>query len=59
MIGSYWEGTGKHEKLSSKLDELLPTMGSIANHKQNPKLERYRKMNNAYYDLYNNGGVKQ
>jgi hypothetical protein len=56
MIGNYWEGTGKHENLSSKLDELLPVMGSVDNPEQSPKLERYRKMNNAYYDLYNNGG---
>tara|TARA_R100001460_G_C3469048_1_gene166926 strand:- start:45 stop:371 length:327 start_codon:yes stop_codon:yes gene_type:complete len=56
MKNNYWYGTGTHEKLSSELDELLPIAGSVDNPKQNPKLERYRKMNNAYHDLYCNGG---
>jgi len=56
MKNNYWYGTGTHEKLSAELDELLPIAGSVDNPEQNPKLERYRKMNNAYYDLYNNGG---
>jgi len=56
MVNNYWEGTGKYEKLSSELDALLPVKGSVDKPEQNPKLEKYRKMNNAYYDLYANGG---
>ena len=56
MVNNYWEGTGKYERLSSELDALIPAIGSVYRTEQNPKLERYRKMSNAYYDLYANGG---
>jgi len=55
-IGSYWNYTGTYEELGKKLDELIPVGGSVENAKENPKLERYRKMCNAYADLYCNGG---
>lgn len=55
-IGNYWSGTGTYEELGKKLDELIPVSGSVENPKENPKLERYRKMCNAYFDLFCNGG---
>ena len=55
-MNNYFDSTGKYEVLANKLAELIPPEGSIKNPKQNPKLEKYRRMTNAYYDLYNNGG---
>tara|TARA_R100001082_G_scaffold93003_1_gene59733 strand:- start:214 stop:555 length:342 start_codon:yes stop_codon:yes gene_type:complete len=55
-IGNYWNDTGTYEELGKKLDKLIPVGGSVENPKENPKLERYRKMCNAYYDLFCNGG---
>ena len=55
-IGNYSDGTGTYEELGKKLDELIPVSGSVENPKENPKLERYRKMCNAYSDLFCNGG---
>ncbi len=56
LIGNYCDGTGTYEELGKKLDELIPVSGSVENPKKNPKLERYRKMCNAYSDLSRNGG---
>lgn len=56
---SYWSGKGKYEPTAEKLRALIPAMGEVPNHKQNPKLERFRKYSNAYYDLYNNGGYNR
>ncbi len=36
--------------------ELIPDVNEVENPEDNPKLERFRKLVNAYYDLYNNGG---
>ena len=55
-MNNYFDSTGKYEVLANKLADLIPPAGSIKNHKQNPKLEKYRRMTNAYYDLYRNGG---
>ena len=52
----YWHYSGTYEKEGEKLDALIPVGGSVDSPKQNPKLERYRKMVNAYSDLYQNGG---
>ena len=53
---NYWNETGTYEALGKKLNAMIPTGGSVKNPEKNPKLERYRKMVNAYYDLYCNGG---
>ena len=53
---NYFDGTGTYEKLGKKLDALIPIGGSVEQPNKNPRLEKYRKMVNAYYDLYNNGG---
>ena len=54
--GTYWEGTGTYEVLNEKLEDLIPLSGSVHDPENNPKLERFRLMSNAYYDLFNNGG---
>jgi hypothetical protein len=53
---TYWNSNGTYQKLSEQLENMIPSMGEVENPKQNPKLERLRKLTNAYYDLYNNGG---
>ena len=55
-MNNYFDETGAYEVLGKKLDNLVPTAGSVMQPNKNPKLEKYRKMVNAYYDLYNNGG---
>jgi hypothetical protein len=53
MHTSYWNNNGKHQAIADRLATLVPAMGEVA--KGNPKLERFRKASNCYYDLYNNG----
>jgi hypothetical protein len=55
-MDNYWNNNGKHQKLGDKLMELIPNVGKVKNPEDNFKLERFRKLVNAYYDLYNNGG---
>ncbi|HBT34889.1 MAG TPA: hypothetical protein DEB52_02185 [Hyphomonas sp.] len=50
----YWNGTGRFEDLAKWLDKMVPTRGECEKH--HGRLERYRKMCNAYYDLFCNGG---
>ena len=52
--GNYWNGTGRFEDLGKWLDKLVPAAGACAAH--HGRLEKYRLMCNAYYDLFNNGG---
>ena len=54
---TYWNGKGRYQKLADKLLELVPDSGKVKDFENNPKLERLRLINNAYYDLYNNGGA--
>jgi hypothetical protein len=51
----YWNRNGRHEAAAEALQKLIPASGPVLNPRANPKLERYRKAVNAYYDLYNNG----
>lgn len=53
---TYWDSTGRHQKLAEELRKLIPAAGPVENARKNPKLERFRKVANAYYDLFNNGG---
>ena len=55
-MSNYWNKNGKYQKLADKLEKLIPVSGEVKNPEDNPKLERFRKLVNAYYDLYNNGG---
>jgi hypothetical protein len=56
-MNNYWNNNGKYQKLGDKLMELIPNVNEVENPEDNPKLERFRKLVNAYYDLYNNGGL--
>lgn len=52
---TYWSGNGKYEVLIKNLQKLVPDNGTVKNPKKNRKLEKFRKAQNCYYDLYNNG----
>lgn len=52
---TYWNGNGKFQIAADMLRQEIPVMGPVLD-KKRPKLERYRKAVNAYYDLYNNSG---
>lgn len=49
-----WEGANKH--VVEKLQKDIPAQGPVTD-KNRPKLEAHRKMQNAYYDHYNNGSI--
>ena len=49
---SYWEGTGKHEELLTKLKKASPDWGYTGN----GYLDCYIAFAHLYYDAYNNGG---
>jgi hypothetical protein len=52
---TYWGQQGRYEKAGKALQALVPAVGSVDEPKQNPRLEKFRKASNCYYDLYNNG----
>lgn len=54
-IGTYWFGNGKYQIAVNVLHKDVPVMGEVQD-KKRPKLERFRKAYNLYYDLNNNGG---
>lgn len=51
LPGSYWAGRGKFQSLCNELHKRIPRFGGVVS----PKLEKFRKASNCYYDLYNNG----
>ena len=52
---TYWNKSGTHEKLGKQLQRMIPVSGAVINPRKNPKLEKFRKAQNCYHDLYNNG----
>jgi len=55
-MATYWEEKGIYQTLAEELQALLPTFGEVDKGKTtNKALERFRKAQNCYYDLYNNG----
>ena len=57
---SYWDGTGKYQLLYDKLNSLIPAEGPCENPRSaNKKLEKLRRAVNAYYDIFNNGGMNR
>ena len=53
---TYWESKGQYQSLVEELTERLPFFGPVENAKTtNKHLEKFRKAQNCYYDLYNNG----
>jgi len=53
---TYWHDNGEYQELADELEKLIPVSGEVENADENPKLERFRKVGNAYHDLFNNGG---
>ena len=60
MKQTYWDGNGRFQEMVEKLNTLIPAKGSVYKPRSlNRYLERFRKASNAYYDLFNNGGLNQ
>ena len=59
MEATYWNSKGTHQELVEKLQKLIPVMGSVEKPWKNKNLERFRKAQNAYYDIFNNGGMNR
>jgi len=55
---SYWGKKGTHQDQSDKLWSLIPGMGEVEDHENNPALERYRVASAVYYDIHNNGPMQ-
>lgn len=57
---SYWDGTGKFQALYTELNQLIPVEGRVAGSRSHSrKLEKLRTAANAYYDIFNNGGMNR
>ena len=55
LTGTFWNGK-KHEKAFDALSALVPSVGKVPNPRKNQALEDWRRLQNLYYDVYNNGG---
>jgi hypothetical protein len=58
MENTYWNSKGTYQNLVEELNKLVPTSGEIKGSK-NKALEKFRKASNAYYDIFNNGGMNR
>jgi len=59
-MAKYWSEQGAYQALVTPLQALIPAMGEVPQgKKQNKHLERFRKAQNCYYDLYNNGLINR
>jgi len=56
---TYWNSKGTHQELANKLQEMVPASGPVLGGKKNAALENFRKAVNAYYDIFNNGGMNR
>jgi hypothetical protein len=54
---SYWNNSGKLQAEYNELRKLIPEEGQCG--PEFPKLEILRKVGNAYYDIFNNGGCNR
>lgn len=52
---TYWNNKGKFQAIADALQKMIPISGEVADAKNNPALEKFRRAMNCYYDLYNNG----
>lgn len=59
MENTYWNSKGTHQELVEKLQKLIPAQGGVEKPWKNKNLERFRKAQNAYYDIFNNGGMNR
>ena len=56
LSNTYWSSNGLFtQDTVDKLSKLIPQRGKVINPRKNRKLEKFRKAQNCYYDLYNNG----
>ena len=59
-MAKYWNEQGTYQALVTPLQALIPAIGEVPlGKKQNKHLERFRKAQNCYYDLYNNGLINR
>lgn len=49
---SYWNNKGKYQKQADTLAKLVPNSGEASD----PKIELFRRVQNLYYEIFNNGG---
>ena len=55
-MAKYWNEQGTYQTIAEALQKLIPAIGDVPDGKTTNKcLERFRKAQNCYYDLYNNG----
>ena len=52
MADTFWNG--KHEQIVAMVSAEIPSEGRVTDPAR-PALEAWRRLNNAYYDYYNNG----
>ena len=53
---TYWDNKGTHNEIADKLHTLIPLFGPSD---KGPALEVFRVASNAYYDIFNNGGINR
>ena len=59
-MAKYWNNEGTYQDIANQLQELIPAIGEVPEGKTTNKcLERFRKAQNCYYDLYNNGLINR
>jgi len=51
-MSKYWNLKGKYQETTAILDEHVPMRGDC----DEKNIDIYRKVRNAYYDYFNNGG---
>jgi len=51
----FWNNNSPLQPLAERVQALLPSEGPVEDVRANPKLEKFRKAVNCYYDLFNNG----
>ncbi len=49
---SYWNNKGKYQKEADTLAKLVPNSGEASD----PKVDLFRRVQNLYYEIFNNGG---
>ena len=55
-MAKYWNEQGTYQIIAEALQGLIPAIGEVPEGKTtNKALERFRRAQNCYYDLYNNG----
>jgi hypothetical protein len=58
-IATFWDNTHENSNLAKAVSDLISLSGEVKKEYRGHKiaeLERFRKMSNAYYDIFNNGG---